>query len=192
LSVADPLQATVAAADALEAIGIRYAVGGSLASSVHGMPRSTRDVDLLAEVRPGDADRLAAVLEGAFHVDPESVREAVRDGSSFNVFHKETLFKVDVFVLHDDLGRAELDRRDLHELVEGRGVFVSTPEDTVLRKLEWYRKGGELSDQQWKDVLGVLEVQAGKMDLAYLSSWAARLGIGDLLERALARTDAAP
>ena len=70
----------------------------------------------------------------------------------------------------------------------GRRVFVSSPEDLIVRKLDWYRQGGGMSDRQWRDVLGMLKVQAERLDLAHLRYWAADLALTDLLERALAES----
>jgi hypothetical protein len=68
-----------------------------------------------------------------------------------------------------------------------RTAYVASAEDTVLTKLEWYRMGSEVSERQWRDVLGVLKVQAERLDLAYLRRWAAALGVADLLEQALSQ-----
>ena len=66
-----------------------------------------------------------------------------------------------------------------------RTAYVATAEDTILAKLESYRMGGDVSERQWRDVLGVMKVQADRLDLAYLRQWAAQLNISDLLERAI-------
>ncbi len=68
-------------------------------------------------------------------------------------------------------------------------VSVASAEDTLLAKLEWYRMGGEVSERQWRDVLGALKVQAGALDLEYLHRWASELGVDDLLERALTQSE---
>ena len=62
---------------------------------------------------------------------------------------------------------------------------MARAEDTILAKLVWYRKGGEVPDRQWHDVLGVIQVQAGRLDSAYLREWAANLRVTDLLVKAL-------
>lgn len=184
----DALRATLAVAGVLERLGLPYLIGGSLASSLHGVPRSTRDADL-ALVLPADRVReLLATLGESFYADEEAARSAVARRASFNVIHLPTMFKVDLFVLADDeLARDELARRQRHALGDPPvEVFVASAEDTVLQKLLWYRLGNAVSDRQWSDVVGVLQVQGPRLDRRYLERWASELGLADLLREALA------
>lgn len=186
--LSEHLRAAADAGAALDALRIPYVVGGSVASSMHGIPRFTQDIDLLAAVQPTHADRLIEALQPAFFVDPAAVRTAVREGQTFNIFHRQTAYKVDVFVASDDPWvEAELSHA-LEECFDdgGRSVVIrfSSPEDVVLHKLAWYRLGDEVSDRQWSDVVGVLDIQKSTLDNAYLDRWAHHLGVVDLLERA--------
>lgn len=187
MAAADALRVCLEVARILERVGVRYVVGGSLASSFHGIPRATNDADVGAELRQEHVRPLVEALEGRFYVDEERVRHAVRRASSFNVIELPTMFKVDVFVLGDGpLDREQLARRQRTSLPEsGAELDLSSAEDTVLQKLRWYRLGREVSDRQWGDVLGVLEVQGPRMDRPYLERGAELLGVADLLERAL-------
>jgi hypothetical protein len=182
------------AIDVFDGLGIGYAVGGSLASSLHGIGRMTRDADLTADPFPDRvADFLAAFPRPDYYLSPDAVRDALRARATFNLVHLPTGYKIDVFVRTDDpFERAAFDRRGPYPMPDlpGGPVMVHSPEDTVLFKLRWYRLGGGVSDRQWHDVLGVLKVQAGRLDDAYLDRWATELGVADLLARV--RAEAGP
>jgi len=96
--IAEQIAVTLLVIDALEKLGVRYLIGGSLASAIYGVPRATMDADLVADLRVEHAEALARALADAFYVDAEMIRDAVRQQRSFNVIHLETAFKVDVFV----------------------------------------------------------------------------------------------
>ncbi|MEW6753800.1 MAG: nucleotidyl transferase AbiEii/AbiGii toxin family protein [Candidatus Latescibacterota bacterium] len=182
------LEVTLLVTQTLERLGIPYLVGGSLASSLHGIPRATQDVDIVAAVRREHVASLVAALQASFYIDAEMIREAIGRGSSFNVIHLASLFKVDLFVARDDVpAHQQMERRQTHVISEQprRELMVASPEDTVLHKLRWYRMGDEVGERQWSDVLGVLRVRGAALDAEYLLRTAALMGVADLLERAL-------
>jgi hypothetical protein len=184
----EPVQVLIEVAALLERLGIPYLVGGSMASSILGEPRATVDVDLAVQIRSEQVDSLVAALEPDFYVDLFAARDAVRGHASFNAIHQRTVLKVDFFVLGaGDFDAEQMERRRptaVSDQPEPR-VWVSSPEDLILRKLAWYREGGGVSDRQWRDVLGILKVQAERLDRAYLLRWAGRLGLSELLRRSL-------
>jgi hypothetical protein len=184
----EPVLVIVKVAQAFDELGIKYLVGGSLASSVYGVPRATQDVDLVADLALSHADRLRELLGREFYVDADMIRDAVRRRGSFNVIHLATMFKADVFLMRrDDWSQQEMKRARSEELNGPDGavtVRFASPEDTLLHKLLWYQLGDEVSDRQWSDILGVLKVQGDNLDDEYLDKWASRLEVADLLDRA--------
>ncbi len=180
--------APVAVIAALEGLGIPYYIGGSIASGVHGMYRATADMDIVADMREDQVDPFVRLLPNTLYADDHMIRDAIRHRSSFNVLDSESGFKVDVFISKGrPFERSQFERRNAVPLTAlgERTIYVSSAEGTVLAKLEWYRKGGEISDRQWTDILSILKVKAADTDLAYLRHWAPIIGVADLLERAL-------
>ena len=179
-----------AVVQAFERLGIRYQIGGSVASSAYGIARATLDVDLVADLGENRIHPFMDLIREGFYVDEDRVRDAVARRSSFNLIHLESMIKVDVFILklhpYDQaaFSRARLER--LEESESGRQHYISSPEDVILNKLEWYRQGGGVSERQWNDVLGVLKVQQTALDREYLGRWAEELNLVNLLSRALA------
>ena len=186
-NVPDILAAITPIVDTLEELGVPYHIGGSVASSLYGLPRLTIDVDLVADLRLGHARPLVKRLQTTYYIDEDMVRDAISRHSSFNIIHQDSILKVDVFIPKSRLfDQEELRRVQQEVLLEGTRPFnVASPEGTILNKLEWYKMGGEVSDRQWNDILGVLKVQGTDLDMNYLQKWAANLDVTDLLERAL-------
>jgi len=188
MPLSEALQVTLEVVRALDALEIPYLLCGSLTSSLHGIPRTTQDADLVADLQYAQVAPLVERLAGAFYIDDARIRDAIRRRASFNMIHLATMTKVDIFILKDEpLDRREMERRQWIALPGGEGasLWVATAEDIVLQKLSWFVLGGEGSERQWTDVQGVLKVQRGKLDLEDLRRSAAEAGLEDLLERAL-------
>jgi hypothetical protein len=186
--VSEPILATVKVTGVLEKLGVRYFIGGSLASTFFGMVRTTQDSDIVAELGSEHVLPFVHALEAEFYMDEEMIAAAAAHRSSFNIIHRESMFKVDVFISRqrsfDNMQFSRARRETLSKDPDVK-AFVCSAEDVLLAKLEWYRMGGEVSERQWHDVLGVLKVQAGTLDLEYLRAMAKELHVEDLLERAL-------
>jgi hypothetical protein len=175
--------------EAFEQLGIDYYVGGSVASLMHGFYRTTADVDIVADIRIKDIEPLVLLLQDAFYIDADSIKDAIKHRSEFGMLHYKTMFKVDVFIQKNrpfDLEvRSRVEEGTFNDFQNDHPFFIESPEDVVLTKLEWYKMGGEVSDRQWKDILGVLKIRGTALELQYLKHWAAVLDVADLLERAL-------
>lgn len=166
--LSEPILVVAQIVNAFDTLGVEYVVGGSLASSVYGIPRATQDVDLVAKMNAAHAEPLARLLRSDFYVDVDMILDAVRRRASFNVIHLATMFKADVFVMKgDSWSREEMQRARAEELTGPQGpltIRFASPEDTLLHKLVWYRLGNEISDRQWGDILGVFKVQGSLLD----------------------------
>jgi hypothetical protein len=181
-------QVNLLVVQAFDKLGIRYFLGDSIASSVHGFYRATADTDFVATVRPEHAKPLVDLLHPVFYADLQAIQTAVASQRSFNIIHLETMLKVDVFVARRDPFHLMQMHRRLLLKTDPKGqtaFYIASPEDTILAKLQWYRDGGGVSDRQWNDVLGVLKVQGPALDRAYFNEWARELGLTGLLGRAV-------
>ncbi|MEM6671803.1 MAG: hypothetical protein AAF726_03105 [Planctomycetota bacterium] len=176
-------------ADVLQELDIRFRIGGSVASSALGVGRSTLDVDVVADIRSEHVEQFVQRLADRYYVDSASIREAIAAHRSFNLIHLQTMLKIDVFVLGArPYDRTSFERATLESIGgEGDRAFpITTAEDVVLRKLEWFVLGDRVSDRQWRDVVGVLRVQGDSLDRSYMRRWASELGLVDLLDEAIA------
>ena len=169
-------------------LGIRYVVGGSLASSVHGEVRATNDIDVLVEVPDERILAFVSALKPTFDIWEDTVRRAVAEQRSFSALHIEWHVKIDFF----PAGRSPLDDFELERSqrvplpdAPGASVPVSTAEDIILRKLEWYGRSDGVLERQLRDVVGVMKVRAHELDLAYLRAWSRTLDVEELLDQCL-------
>jgi hypothetical protein len=188
----DPIGIALRVAAALEAVGGTYFIGGSVASSLQGDPRSTNDIDIVITLPANKVDALADALGVDFEVDRDMLREAIVRRSSANAFFLPVLTKIDFFgVGATEFDASEFGRRKPVVVGEsGETLVVKTPEDSVVRKLLWFREGGSVSEKQWRDIVSILRVSRLQLDADYMLDWARRLGLTAELARALA--DAAP
>ena len=184
----EAVKAIMPAVEVFGRLGVPYEIVGSLASCAYGVPRSTLDADIVADLRPEHAGPFVKMLGEGFYAEDAAITAAIQQRSSFNVIHFRTMFKIDIFLLrHTPFHTTAFARRRPHVVTSDpeRSLYFAAPEDIVLEKLRWYEKGGRVSDRQWYDVQGVLKVQTGSLDMDYLQRWARELGVADLLHRAM-------
>lgn len=174
--------------EAFERLNVPYHIGGSLASMAHGVPRSTLDADLVAALKPDQVEAFAGLLGPDFIINEEAMKASLSKSRSNNIIHKGSLLKVDIYPVQDTpFARVESSRRVLKDLpgCPGRQVWCCSAEDIVLRKLSWFREGGEVARRQWEDAVQVLRVQKPVLDFGYLIRWAGSLNVEGLLKKAI-------
>ncbi|MBE9190745.1 hypothetical protein IQ230_10340 [Gloeocapsopsis crepidinum LEGE 06123] len=185
---AESIQLALKIAAIFDKLAIPYLIGGSVASSILGEPRATLDVDFVADLQLSHVSPLLVAMGKDFFIDEGMVTEAIERQSSFNVIHLESMQKADIFLLSNQpLAQSEMQRRQQLIITQNpeRQAWLPSAEDIILQKLIWYRMGGGVSDRQWRDVLGVLKVQADKIDINYLTQWAETLNLIEMLTQAL-------
>ncbi len=179
-------------AEVLDSLGIPYAIGGSIASSVYGTVRFTRDADIAVLPFTSVADKFYALLKNDFYVNEEAMQQALGCCGSFNIVHFDTAFKIDLFLLGPSEFEQQLLVRSrmvrLGETPESDLCFVS-PEDVILLKLRRLNESDGFDESQWEDILGVLAIQGLGLDSERLIEDAKNLGVEDLLERAIAEAE---
>ncbi len=190
----EALSVTAHVGKVLDELGVPWLVGGSLSSSLQGVPRATQDVDLVAALQAGHVQSFSAALEENFYVSEDAIHNAIRRCSSFNLIHLDTMTKVDIFVPSvAPLAAAQLRRRWFITLEDGSRLPVASAEDIILQKLDWYRKGDQSSERQLRDVVGVLQVREKALDTGYLEMMAEQSGLSELLRKAISlRRQAGP
>ncbi len=169
----------------LESVNIPYYVSGGVASSIHGEPRSTRDLDLVIEIQRDQINLLVTTLEAAGYYCPAGAVEDLQQGRDrmLNITHTETIANADLYVTDTSAFAAlQMARRRLLDVEGMPNFWLISPEDLLLQKLVWGR--GSQSEKQWRDVLGILKLQADFLDYGYLTEWAENLGLVDLISQA--------
>lgn len=171
----------------LDAIGVEWAVGGSIASTAYGEPRSTNDVDIVAALEHLHVPLIEKRLGGLFYVDGEMIRSAITSHESFNLIDERTFIKVDVFVPdRGPMGLGQLERRRALPISVHQYIQILGPEDVVLQKLRWFELGGRQSERQWRDIVEVLRISGAGLDRDYMRDVARQASLVELLQQAWA------
>lgn len=168
-------------------LGIRYFIGGSVASSFHGAMRSTMDVDVVADLGLDHVRSILAAVSSEYYASESAIRHAIVHRSSFSLIHLPTSFKVDILVSRgrqfDESSFARSTICRLGTAKCGIEVPIASAEDNLLAKLEWYRAGNEASERQWEDVTRLMKLNGRNLDWSYLESKASELSVTDRLDR---------
>ena len=162
----------------LKAQEIDYMITGSVVSSLQGEPRATHDIDIVIQIHASSIPALLAAFQPPrFYLSANSIKEAIKFQSMFNLLDTTEGDKIDFWILTQEPFDVSRFRRKLEENAFGFAMKVSSPEDTILAKLRWAKLSGG-SEKQFTDALRVYEVQHGNLDLGYLETWVAKLGVG--------------
>jgi hypothetical protein len=183
----EPILVTILVTKVFEGLNIPYLIGGSLASTIYGVVRTTQDADIIADMSISQVKPFITALIDEFYLDEEMISDAVLHNSSFNIIHRQTMFKVDVFIPSESPFQQSQHSRAQKQIIHTQpeiSVYFASPEDTILAKLDWFRRGNEVSERQWRDIIGVLKVREGELDLEYLHKWAVELNVSALFDKA--------
>jgi hypothetical protein len=190
LTPVDPLAVARLIGALLEESGLRYVIGGSVAASVMGEPRASFDLDLMIDADAPKVRAFVRRLSESCYVDEQDALDAVRRRTSFNAVHLDTSMKIDFFIVEaEEFARDQLVRRRRVAIADGSSLYFYTAEDLIVRKLLWFRSGGETSELQWRDVLGILRTSRKQIDRSQLRNAAVKARVEDLLDRALRDAD---
>ncbi|MFC1820479.1 hypothetical protein ACFLZG_05290 [Thermodesulfobacteriota bacterium] len=168
-------------ASRLDSVGIPYMMTGSMAMATYSIPRMTRDIDLVVEIKPVDVDKIVNLFSMDCYIDRDSVREAVEAHSMFNIIHNEWVVKADFIIRKNEEYRREEFSRRQKMVIEDVTIFVVSVEDLILSKLVWGKQFQ--SELQLRDVHQMISTVSG-LEWKYMQKWASVLGIDELLGKA--------
>lgn len=187
IMLGDPISLALTMAAIFENLNIDYYIGGSVASSIWGENRATLNLDLVADLKTAQIPIFLQAIQTDFYVSETAIYEAINNQSSFNLIHFQTNEKIDIFI-HSGQPLAQIERQRRQQITvdaDGKQIYLATAEDIILQKLIWYELSNRIGDRQWRDILGVLKVQARQLDFAYLQQWAAHENLLALLNEAI-------
>jgi hypothetical protein len=175
--------------DSFEKIGIQYFIVGSIASSAYGEPRFTLGIDVVADIHPSQIPLLVQHFPfDEYYLSEEAISEAIRSGNQFNIIHPTSGLKIDVIVRRDDeLDESQFRRRKRMEALPGREAYFASPEDVILKKMNFYKMGE--SEKHLRDITGILEISGAEIDQDYIEEWAKRLGLTEIWEAIIKRVE---
>jgi hypothetical protein len=167
---------------ALEATGIPYMITGSQASAYYGEPRFTRDIDIVADINLGQVDDFIAYFSSnEFYCDKEMIEAEIKGRGQFNILHIGSGLKIDIILTKTTpFSKTEFSRRKKSRVLAEQDAYFASPEDVILKKMEYYREGG--SEKHLRDITGILGVSGEEIDFAYIDEWVRRLDLIEIWE----------
>ena len=169
--------------EALNGAGIQYMISGSIGSSFHGWPRATKDADIVIVADDKQLCDFARSLGEDYYISLDAARDALNHNSMFNVIDIQASWKADLIIRKNrPFSREEFQRRQKIKM-SGADLWILSPEDAILSKLEWSKDRD--STQQFQDALGIAIIHIERLDMDYLNKWAKELGIESSLQKLL-------
>lgn len=167
----------------LNNINIPYMLTGSMASNFYSIPRTTHDIDFVVIFSFGDIEKLLQNFnQKRYYLDEEMIKEAIINKDTFNLIDSHTGLKIDFWILKDDEYHQTCFKRRIKHNILGLETYISTAEDVILSKLQWCKLSGG-SELQFKDAVGVYEIQKKNLDMDYIKNWAGKISVQELLEK---------
>ena len=168
----------------LETMRLRYFVTGSTATILYGEVRFTNDIDIVVDLPEAQVASFCRQFpSGQFYVSTEAAMDAVRTRGQFNIIHPESGLKIDVIIpAENSFNASRFARARRVEAGKDLEACFASPEDAIIKKLEYYQLGG--SDKHLRDIAGILKVSRGQIDMEYINKWATALGVGEIWEAA--------
>ena len=164
----------------MESLSIPYMITGSLASAYYGEPRFTRDIDIVADIKPEQVDAFAAFFPAdEFYCDKDMIREEINQRGQFNIIHSASGLKIDIILTKPtEFSRTEFPRRRKSAIFSDQEGSFASPEDVIIKKMEFYKESGH--EKHLRDITGILKVSGDAVDHEYISRWAERLGLMEI------------
>jgi len=180
---ADLLDALLSIKTIFEVLNVRYYIKGAVALSLYGMQRATFDIDFVAHLEPELFNGVISLLKAACYVDEETIKNAIEKKTDFEAIHLDSLLKINISLAQNTTRDKMIESRLLNHIVEVNypSINVASPEDIIITQLQEYKANGEVADDQWNDILGVLKVQGETLDSTYLGYWTSEISLAHLL-----------
>jgi hypothetical protein len=168
--------------DVLERLNIPYMIGGSVAAMAYGKARLTLDMDVVVDINEIQAKQFAQSFGQEYYVNLDSILEAVRNRSHFNIIQSEKGLKVDFYLRGEDaFSQEQFSRRHPEAFDDEKQAIFATPEDVILKKLEWFKMGE--SQKHIDDIKEMIKISKDKLDLSYINKWAFNIGVHDIWQK---------
>ncbi len=179
--MSEELEVLKVVTECLNRTNIPYMISGSMAANYYTVPRMTRDIDVVIELKETDVDKFVELFAGDFYINKEMIKKEVRRQGMFNLIHTQFVIKIDFIVKKSSPYQDTAFSRKREVLINSNPMWFVSPEDLVISKLNWAKDS--LSEMQLKDVRNLLET-VDNLDLKYIDKWISQLGLWQVYKEA--------